>query len=204
MDLYIEQFEGDTKELIEMIEKGGKRLKYLVDNLVDITRIEYRKFKLDISRNNFSQIIRDCAKELMYLIKKREIILELDLLDNLVLKFDKVRIEQVILNLLSNAIKNTPPNGKITVKTSINDEFVELIVQDTGIGLKKEEMEKLFTRFGKIERYGNGLEYIDIQGTGLGLFISKEIIDLHEGQIWARSLGRNKGSTFTMKLPIKL
>ncbi|MFX1568072.1 MAG: PAS domain S-box protein [Promethearchaeota archaeon] len=203
LDLYIDQFKGETKELIEMIEKGGKRLKYLVDNLVDITRIEYRKFELEMDTNDISQVIRDCAKELMYLIKKRELVLELDLLDNLFLKFDKVRIEQVILNLLSNAVKNTPPNGKITVKSSIKDDSVELIVQDTGIGLIKEEMDKLFTRFGKIERYGNGLEYIDIQGTGLGLFISKEIIDLHKGQIWAISPGRNKGSTFTIKIPIQ-
>ncbi|MHA2248572.1 MAG: PAS domain S-box protein, partial [Candidatus Hodarchaeales archaeon] len=202
LDSYIEQFKGDTKELIEMIEKGGKRLKYLVDNLVDITRIEYRKFELDIGTNNLSQIIRDCTKELMFLIKKREINLELDLLDNFSLKFDKVRIEQVILNLLSNAIKNTPPNGKITVRTSKNDDNVELLIQDSGIGLTKEEMDKLFTRFGKIERCGNGLEYIDIQGTGLGLFISKEIIDLHKGQIWATSQGRDKGSTFTIRLPI--
>ncbi len=203
LDLYIEQFKGDTKELIEMIEKGGKRLKYLVDNLVDITRIEYKKFKLEKDTNNLSQVIRDCTIELMYLVKKRGLNLELDLKEDLFLKFDKIRIEQVILNLLSNAIKNTPPNGKITVKSLKKDDSVELLVQDTGIGLTKEEMDKLFTRFGKIERYGNGLEYVDIQGTGLGLFISKEIIDLHEGQIWANSPGRDKGSTFTIKLPIK-
>ncbi|MFW9900208.1 MAG: PAS domain S-box protein [Candidatus Thorarchaeota archaeon] len=202
LDLYIDQFKGDTKELIEMIEKGGKRLKYLVDNLVDITRIEYRKFELDMNTNNFSQIIRDCANELMFLIKKRKLILELDLIDDLYLKFDRIRIEQVILNLLSNAIKNTPPNGKITVRCLKKDDSVELLVQDTGIGLTKGEIDKLFIRFGKIERYGNGLEYIDIQGTGLGLFISKEIIDLHKGQIWAISRGRNKGSTFTIKLPM--
>ena len=60
----------------------------------------------------------------------------------------------------------------------------------------------LFTRFGKLERYGEGYEYIDIQGTGLGLYISKEIVDSHEGEIRAESAGRNKGSTFIVKLPI--
>ncbi|MFX1552535.1 MAG: sensor histidine kinase [Promethearchaeota archaeon] len=79
---------------------------------------------------------------------------------------------------------------------------MEISISDTGIGLTKEEMDKLFTRFGKIERYGNGLEFIDIQGTGLGLYISKEIIDLHEGQIWVESEGRDKGSIFTIKIPI--
>lgn len=204
LDLYGEEFKGDSKELLEMIEKGGKRLKHLVENLVDITRIEYKKFELNKDISDFSQVIRDCTKELMYLIKKRKLNLELDLMDNLFLEFDKIRIEQVIINLLSNAIKNTPPNGKITVKTLRRDDSVELLISDSGIGLTIEEMEKLFTRFGKIERYGNGQEYIDIQGTGLGLYISKEIIDLHEGQIWAKSAGRDKGSTFTIKLPIKI
>jgi signal transduction histidine kinase len=63
-------------------------------------------------------------------------------------------------------------------------------------------MARIFSRFGKIERYGEGLEYIDIQGSGLGLYISKEIIDLHKGKIWSASAGRDKGSTFTVKLPI--
>ncbi|MHA2281877.1 MAG: sensor histidine kinase, partial [Promethearchaeota archaeon] len=74
--------------------------------------------------------------------------------------------------------------------------------KDTGIGLTKDEMEIIFTRFGKIERIGEGLEYIDIQGSGLGLFISKEIVHLHEGTIHAESEGRHKGSTFIVKFPV--
>ncbi|MFX1260372.1 MAG: ATP-binding protein, partial [Promethearchaeota archaeon] len=66
----------------------------------------------------------------------------------------------------------------------------------------QEEIDVLFTRFGKIERDEKGLEYIDIQGSGLGLFISKEIINLHRGHIWAESQGRNKGSNFIVKLPL--
>lgn len=202
LDSFIEEFKDDTKELIEMIDKGGKRLKYLVDNLVDITRIEYKKFELEKETNNINQLIRDCVKEMMYVIKKRELRIELDLLDGLFLEIDKIRIEQVILNLLSNAIKNSPPNGKITIKSLKKNNYVEVSITDTGIGLTREEMDKIFTRFGKIERYGIGLEYIDIQGTGLGLFISKEIIDLHKGQIWAESEGRDKGSRFIIKIPI--
>ncbi|MFX1379138.1 MAG: PAS domain S-box protein [Promethearchaeota archaeon] len=203
LNSFIDEFKDEPKELIEMIEKGGKRLKYLVDNLVDITRIEYKKFKLEKELNDFNQIVRDCTRELMYLIKKREINLELNLMDDLYLEVDKVRIEQVILNLLSNAIKNTPPNGKITINSLQVDNCVQLSIRDTGIGLIKEEIDRLFTKFGKIERYGDGMEYIDIQGTGLGLYISKEIIDLHKGQIWVKSAGRHKGSEFSLKIPIR-
>jgi signal transduction histidine kinase len=112
-------------------------------------------------------------------------------------------MEQVIINLLSNAIKNSPPNGEVNVILKKKNDWIELIVKDTGIGLTKEEMNSLFTRFGKIERFGEGFEYLDIQGSGLGLFIVKEILNLHGGEIKATSEGRNKGSIFSLRLPIK-
>jgi len=203
LELFKDEIKTDTIELIEMIEKGGTRLKHLVDNLLDITRIEYNKFELEKGKVNLSEILTDCAKEMMYLIRRRKIELILDIPDKIDATVDKIRIEQVVLNLLSNAIKNTPPSGKVVMKLSRKRSWAEFTISDTGIGLTREEMDRLFTRFGKIERYGEGLEYIDIQGSGLGLYISKEIIDLHEGQIWAESAGRDKGCTFTIKLQIK-
>ena len=203
LNAYNKDLGKDEVELIKMIEKGGKRLKYLVDNLLDVTRIEYEKFFLEKQLNDLSQLIRECAEEMNYLVKERKLILNLELPEVIFLELDKVRIEQVILNLLSNAIKNTPPNGKIMISLLKKEGKAEITVKDAGIGLTPEEMNRLFTRFGKIERYGEGLEYIDIQGSGLGLFISKEIIDLHRGKIWAESAGRNKGSKFTVILPIK-
>ena len=182
--------------------QGGTRLNQLVDNLLDITRIEYNKFELEKNTFNLSEIIKECAKEMNYLLKKRKLELILEVPDELYIKIDKIRIEQVILNLLSNAIKNTPPNGKISINLYVKRDWAEFTIKDTGIGLTREEMNRLFTRFGKIERYREGLEYIDIQGSGLGLYISKEILDLHEGHIWAESAGRDKGCTFTIKLPI--
>jgi PAS domain S-box-containing protein len=202
LELYKDEIKEEYKELIVIIEKGGARLKYLVDNLLDITRIEYKKLKLVKSFTNLSEIIKECSRELMYLIKQRKLILKLELPDEMIVNIDRIRIEHVFLNLLSNAIKNTPPNGTIIINLEQKKDWAEISVGDCGIGLTREEMDRIFTRFGKIERYGEGLEYIDIQGSGLGLYISKEIVDLHNGHIWAESAGRNKGSTFTMKLPI--
>ncbi len=128
--------------------------------------------------------------------------LNLKLPDRLYLDIDRIRIEQVRMNLISNAIKNTPPKGIITIEVGGEENWVVISVSDTGVGLTREEMEIIFLRFGKIERYGAGLEYIDIQGSGLGLFISKEIVDLHGGNIRAESEGRHQGSTFIVKLPI--
>ncbi len=200
--LYKDYIENDQLELINLIEKGGKRLKYLVDNLIDISRIEYDKFQLIKEKTNISELIRESGMEMMHFAKERKISLDLELVDSIFLDIDRIRIEQVIMNLLSNAIKNTPPKGNITVSLKKMYNWVEISVSDTGVGLTADEMNILFTRFGKLERYGNGLEYIDIQGSGLGLFISKEIVDLHGGTIRAESEGRNMGSSFIVKLPL--
>jgi len=202
-DHYKRELEIEQIELINLIEKGGTRLKYLVDNLIDISRMEYNKFELQKQKINLSELLSESSKEMKPFGKERKITLELNILDNFYLNLDKIRIEQVIMNLLSNAIKNTPPKGKVKINLEKRDDWAIINITDTGVGLTEEEMDILFTRFGKIERYGNGLEYIDIRGSGLGLFISKEIVNLHGGNIRAESEGRNEGSTFIVKLPIK-
>ncbi|MBA7600856.1 Adaptive-response sensory-kinase SasA [subsurface metagenome] len=101
-----------------------------------------------------------------------------------------------------NAIKYTPIGGTITIDSHQKNNHYIISIKDTGIGLTKKEIAQLFTQFGKIERYGQGWD-VGIEGTGLGLYISKELIDLHNGKIWVESEGRNKGSTFFFSLPIE-
>ncbi|MFX0076168.1 MAG: PAS domain S-box protein, partial [Candidatus Hermodarchaeota archaeon] len=199
LELYKDQTCSDAIEFIELINRGGKRLKLLIENLLDASRIESEKLKLNLQKVNVSEIIRNCINDNRYLATKRNIIVELNLPDLLYLEIDKLRIEQVVTNLLSNAIKNTPKQGIIKIKLEEKGENAYFTVKDTGIGLTKQEMEKLFTKFGKIERYGQKMD-VDIEGSGLGLYISKEIVDLHGGQIWVESEGRNNGSTFYVKL----
>jgi PAS domain S-box-containing protein len=199
--VYSKQMGKEELEILTLIDKGGNRLKYLVDNLIDVSRIEYNKFRLKKQMSDLCELIKESSREIEHLIKKRNLTLFLRLPDILFLDIDRIRIEQVIMNLLSNAVKNTPPKGKITIKVESQGDWGILSVRDTGVGLTREEMEIIFTRFGKIERHGEGLEYIDIQGSGLGLFISKEIVDLHGGKIKAESEGRGRGSTFIVKLP---
>ena len=202
LELFKDEMKAELIELIKMIENGSRRLNYLVNNLLDVTRIEYNKLQLEKETTDISNIIRDCVQEMMYLTKRRKLTIALELPEELYLEVDKIRIEQVILNLLSNAIKSTPPNGNIKINLNKKQNWAEISVSDTGIGLTKKEMQIIFSRFGKIERYGDGLEYIDIQGSGLGLYISKEIVGLHEGNIRAESEGRHKGSSFILKLPL--
>lgn len=200
---YKNQFGKEELELLQTIERGGNRLKYLVNNLIDISRVKHKKLKLKKKPYDLTEIIKDCVKYFNFLLNKRKIVLNLKLPETLYTNIDKIRIEQVISNLLSNAIKNTPPNGAIQIALQEIEGWAKIYVYDTGIGLTEDEMEKIFTKFGKLERYGQGFDYLDIEGAGLGLFISKEIINLHGGQIWAESSGRNNGSTFIVKIPIE-
>ncbi|MFX0030784.1 MAG: PAS domain S-box protein, partial [Candidatus Hermodarchaeota archaeon] len=111
LGIYKDRLDIETIELIELIQKGSKRLKHLVDNLLDITRIEYEKFKLEKERYNLSDIVKEISEEMKYLIKERNLVLNLEFSNELYLELDRIRIEQVITNLLLNAIKNTPPMG---------------------------------------------------------------------------------------------
>jgi len=119
----------------------------------------------------------------------------------MITNFEKEKIYEVLMNLVSNAIKYTPTNGKITISSEVQNGNYVISVQDTGIGLTDEEKAKIFKKFGKIERYGKGLDVVS-EGSGLGLYISKKIIELHKGNIWVESEGRKKGSTFYFSLPI--
>ncbi|MCK4778584.1 MAG: ATP-binding protein, partial [Candidatus Lokiarchaeota archaeon] len=141
-----------------------------------------------------------CISDLKHWADKRKVNVKADLPNQFILEVDRIRIEQLINNILSNAIKYTPPNGNIIIELNDSEKYVEISIRDTGIGLTKKEKEKLFQKFGKIERVGNQLD-IETEGTGLGLYISKEIVELHKGKILVKSPGRNKGSTFLIRLP---
>ena len=93
--------------------------------------------------------------------------------------------------------------GKIEIKTELKENFVVVSVKDNGIGFTDDMKKKIFQQFGKIERYGQGLD-LGIDGTGLGLFISKRIVESHGGKIWMESEGKNMGSTFYFSLPKKI
>jgi PAS domain S-box-containing protein len=184
---------------IEISHHGSIRLKELIDNLLDASRIENGKLELRYSTEIINAIIHDCVKELNYLADNRQVTINMNLTTDVSFKLDKHRFSQVLINILSNAIKNTPPNGMVFIMLNETDDYVDIIIKDTGVGLTQEEKAKLFQKFGKIERFGMNLG-VDIEGAGLGLYISKEIVELHDGQILIESEGRHKGSSFIIRL----
>ncbi|UCC19897.1 MAG: PAS domain S-box protein, partial [Promethearchaeota archaeon] len=186
---------------IHEIKLGCERLENLIQDILKTSELESESVELKKSQEDLSFLIKLCIKELQGLIKLRNHEINLEIHDKLMTYFEADQIHLVISNLLNNAIKYTPPNGRIEIKSAIMDDSILISIQDNGIGITNEEKKRLFSQFGKIERYGQGLDIIS-DGSGLGLFITKKIVELHGGRIWVRSKGRNKGSTFYFTLPL--
>jgi signal transduction histidine kinase len=186
---------------VREIKLGCERLENLIQDILKTAELESESVELKKFEDDLSFIIKLCIRELQGLTRLRNHEIRLDIHDTLITKFEPDQIHLVISNLLNNAIKYTPPNGKIEIKSAVTDDYILISIEDNGIGLTNDEKKRLFTQFGKIERYGQGLDIIS-EGSGLGLYITKKIIELHGGTIKVKSKGRNKGSTFYFTLPL--
>jgi two-component system sensor histidine kinase VicK len=191
-----------TDEVIEVIRRNAVRLKRLSTNILDVTRIESQTLKLDKERFNIRDLIPNIIEDYKERIQnntngKVRLIYDNDGSINnhpIVIEADKERIVQIISNLLSNSIQFTS-EGYISLEmaTKVVDNEVTVTIRDTGIGINPEIMSRLFSKFVTRSQ----------QGTGLGLFISKNIIEAHGGKIWAENnVLDGRGTTFSFTLPL--
>ena len=194
-----EQLNEDTISILSDIYDGGFRLKTMVENLLTVFEIDTDRIEFKPKKENLVSIIKKCIENIIFQANKRNIIINVELSENLFVDIDKRMIQSAIFNIISNAVKNTPSTGNVYISTLEHHNYVEVIIKDTGVGITKKEKIDLFKPFGKIERYGKGLD-VDIEGPGLGLYIADEIIKLHQGELLLKSKGRNKGSIFTIRL----
>ncbi len=202
IEKYSESFDSETMSLLKEAKEGSTRLKHLINLFIESSKLEEKLVKVNLVEDNLYDLIKSCLNELKGLIRLRAHTINLDLREDLTIIFDREKLKEVISNLLVNSVKYTPPDGNIEIKSRIEDNFIVISVKDNGIGLTEDEKLQLFTQFGKIERYGQGWNVLS-EGSGMGLYISKELIKLHGGKIWAESGGRNQGSTFYLSLPLK-
>ena len=186
---------------ITAIKNGADRLQKLIGDILKAAELESGYTKINLKNDNLSNLIHICVKEVQGFADLRNHELEINIQQKLIANFEEEQIHKVVSNLLSNAIKYTPPNGKIEIKSEIKNNLIITSIKDNGIGFTREEKQKIFKQFGKIERYGQNLEVVP-DGTGLGLFISRKMVELHGGEIWVESEGRNQGSTFYFTLPL--
>ena len=169
----------------------------LVEDLLDITRIQAGKFDLtSLDKMNLSALVREIADRFSEQLKSADRSVELSLNDDLIGVWEKHRIEQVIVNLLSNAIKYASKKP-IHISTSRSDHSARLIVADGGPGIEKEKQPKIFERFERATSSTN------ISGMGLGLYIVRKIVEAHHGTIQLES-EPGKGSKFIVELPLNL
>jgi PAS domain S-box-containing protein len=200
-ELYYDKLDSDGISIINDIKDGCRRLEVLIKDLLKSSKLESERPLIRTSRENLSFLINYSIEQLKSIVNKRNQRVKMELPKQLIINIEKEEIFKVLVNLLSNAIKYTPQFGEITIKSQIKDDFVVTSIKDNGIGFTEEEKTKIFKPFGKIEHYGQGLDVIS-EGSGLGLHISKRIIELHGGEIWMESEGRNKGSNFYFSLPL--
>jgi len=200
-ELYSQKLDEDMKAIVDEIKKGSDRLENLIKDILKASKLQSKKIEIHKTYGDLAKIVNQVISELDGLIKSRKHSIEQNIDHNLKTKFGPKRIKEVIENLLVNAIKYTPPEGKISITSERINENIKISFKDTGIGLTEKEKETIFREFGKIEKYGQGYD-IETEGTGLGLYISKKIIELHGGEIGVKSEGKNKGSTFYFSLPI--
>ncbi len=173
----------------------------LIDDLLDLTRIERGKIILEKKLINLRSVLHDAVAQVREEIDQKQITLDLQFKATHHTVFaDAVRLQQIFWNLLKNAVKFTPEQGKIMVETSQDNGTLSVKISDTGIGITPEEIGGIFNAFSQSHSVsGNGNRFA---GLGLGLSISQKLAELHSGKILATSDGRNKGAVFTVELPL--
>jgi len=200
ISLLLDRIPGEINEKQERVlttaSGSVNRLARIINDLLDISKIEAGKMEIRKERVNLSDIVRTVVAPMKSLAEQKGLRLEMNLAaENLEVYADAERIVQVITNLIGNAVKFTT-EGSIRVSTMAKDGDVGCSVEDSGEGIPKEDLPKLFQKFVQIRRtYGAGEK-----GTGLGLAIAKNIVELHNGRIWVES-EQGKGTTFNVTFP---
>jgi signal transduction histidine kinase len=182
---------------IELIYRNSQHLKDLIDDILDMASLENRKYEVILSKVNLNSIIHEVVLISENAYKTKGLFLETHLTSHIrKVRGDEVRLKQVLLNLLSNSLKYTNTGG-VKISSSTEDQMAYVSVADTGKGIPKEDLEKVFEAFFQIEKSNNRDDY----GTGLGLSISKQLIELQGGEMWIESELGN-GTTVFFSVPL--
>jgi len=188
---------GDQRKELTMVKNSANHLLTLINDVIDVSKIETDKVELFIEDFNLVDLMQGVKESFKVAADEKNLKLSLKMPERLIIKSDERRTKQVIMNLMSNAVKFTD-RGEIEVKVEKKDEEVKVSVADTGIGIKKENMEKLFKQFSRIYAEGKPIT----EGTGLWLYLSKKIVNLFGGQLKDQS-EFGKGSKFTFTFPLE-
>lgn len=193
------QFNEEQNMFLARMNTSTQRMGALIENLLNASRIDRGVLSLNIESLDWESTVKEIVGEFMEQAKEKKIELIVNEPVAIIphVMADKFRIVEVLLNLLSNAISYTPNEGKIEVSIEYDNNNVITHVQDTGEGIPEDVIPKLFTKFYRV----NSDLSKKSNGTGLGLYISKTLVEMHKGKIWVESQ-KGKGSTFSFSLPV--
>jgi signal transduction histidine kinase len=184
-----------VRELVLDTDKEINRINRLINDMLDVSRIRSGKLTLHPGQVDLSDVVREVVSHFRSIPTYKDVEIKVELPDHAVGVWDRNRIEQIVINLLSNALKYG--RGKpVRVNVNINEKDAYLMVEDQGVGIGMDDQARIFQRFERASASES------ISGLGLGLYIVKEIVTMHEGEISVES-EVGKGSKFTVKLPLQ-
>jgi PAS domain S-box-containing protein len=190
-------FKPETKRALEAIERNAKAQQKLIEDILDVSRIISGAFRLDLRMSKLTGVVEDAVDNIRLEAEAKSIMVHKELDPGVVVAGDPDRLHQAVGNLLSNAIKFTPKGGSIRVRLSRLGSRAEFCVQDSGEGIDRAFLPYVFERF----RQADSITVRRHGGLGIGLAITRHIIELHGGSIRAQSSGKDRGATFTFDLP---
>jgi signal transduction histidine kinase/DNA-binding response OmpR family regulator len=197
--LALEQTEGlpdETRASLQMIRRNVELEARLIDDLLDLTRISKGKVQLSIEEVDAHSLLRNALEICQADIDKKQLSLRTDFAaEKVSLKADPARLQQIFWNLIKNAVKFTPEGGRLEIRTRNDDAQLRVEVSDSGMGIDAETLPKIFNAFEQGDRTQLG-------GLGLGLAISKALVETHSGKLTAESAGKDQGATFTAIFPL--
>lgn len=198
--------EGDagklTKAQQELLEKGygaNERMIALVNDLLDVVRIEEGRFDYKFEKGAVAKVIESIVKETKVIADQKGVELSLHKPSRELpeIALDAVKFRLAVSNIIANAVQYTPAHGRVDVELTLNEDEILVVVRDTGVGIPKHQLHRVFTKFFR----GDNAVRIQTAGSGLGLFISKNIIEKHKGKVWIES-EEGKGTSVYFTLPV--
>ena len=197
-EMHQEKFNGDTKSAVATMLRNGQRLLRLINQLLDLSKIEAGKMELHPSRVDMVELLRQAAASYESLAREKQIKFffyseEHELIANV----DSEKIEKVVHNLLSNAFKFTTTDGEVILSVKVVNKDCAIAVKDTGIGIAPAQLDKVFDRFYQVD----SSQTRSYEGSGLGMALARELVELHKGTISVQST-EGKGTTFTVSVPL--
>jgi two-component system CheB/CheR fusion protein len=187
------------KKYVNNVLTSGKHLLLLINQILDMAKVEAGKMRLALSSLPMKSLLDEISLLVADMVSKKKLQMLLEIAEDLPnIEGDELKVKEILYNLLSNAVKFTPEGGKIGMRAKKADSEIEIVVWDTGAGIALENMGKIFEGFFRVDTpYSRVTE-----GTGLGLSLSKKLVELHGGKFFVESEGLNKGTQVRFTLPI--